>query len=134
MPSLATLVDRHGVDVLDHLDRQVDVPVLTAAQRQGDVFILPAEVAASTPVPAAGTPVVRGENGGNTHAIFAEGDVRCDLRQADIRDLTLATLTVADGAVAWLLHPEHGAQGIGCGSYRLLRKREQADELRLIAD
>lgn len=134
MRTLQHLIDTHGVDVLDHLDRQADIPILTGMQRQGDVLVVPTTApAATTPIPAVGVPVVRGENGGNTHTIVAApGDATCDLRTASTRDLTLAVLTVT--GVAWLAHPEHGYTGIGAGTYRLTRQREQADELRMVAD
>jgi hypothetical protein len=135
---LETLISRHGIDVLDHLDREVDVPVITGMQRQGDVLVVPAAMAAgleaSTPVPATGVPVVRGENGGNTHALVADGPVFCDVKNATVNDLTLAVLTVPEGSTAYLAHPEHAYSGIGAGSYVLRRQREQADVQRLVAD
>lgn len=135
MHTLTTLIDRHGIDVEAHLDRDMLVPVNTGLQRQGDVIVIPDPKAkATTPVPAAGTPVVRGENGGNTHAIVADGTVYCDTRQATAGDLALATLVVPDGAVAYLAHPEHAYTGIGPGTYTLRRQREQADELRMVQD
>ncbi len=134
--SLSTLIDRHNIDVLEHLDREALVPVVTGLQRQGDVIVVPAKhlPAATTKVPAAGVPVVRGEAGGNTHAVVAEGDVRCDVREASASNLTLAVLTVAEGATAYLAHPEHAYSGIGPGTYELRRQREQADELRMVSD
>jgi hypothetical protein len=78
--------------------------------------------------------VVRGESGGNTHLLLASGDVRFDQRAATAEDLTLGSLIVGDGATAWLDHPEHGNTGIAPGEYVLRRKREQADELRMVAD
>jgi hypothetical protein len=36
--------------------------------------------------------------------------------------------------VAYLTHPEHGFNAIGTGSYVINRQREQADEIRIIAD
>lgn len=134
--SLGTLIATHQVDVHEHLNRDEIVPVHTGMQRQGDVLIVPRPdvPAATTNVPADGVPVVRGENGGNTHLLLAAGDVRCDIRQADTTNLTLAVLTVADGATAYLAHPEHAYTGIGPGTYRLSRQREQADELRMVAD
>ena len=135
---LSALIDQHGIDVLTHLDLEVTVPVLNGMQRQGDVLVLPAAEAAGlvaeTPVPAAGVPVVRGENGGNTHALVADGPVFCDLRTASTSDLTLAVLTVPEGSTAYLAHPEHGYSGIGPGSYVLRRQREQAEITRLVAD
>jgi len=135
MNTLATLTERHGIDVHDHLDRQITIPILTGLQRQGDVLVIPNKNAtATTPVPADGVPVVRGENGGNTHAIVAEGPVFCDLRTATARDLTLALLTVPEGSTAHLAHPEHGYMSIGTGNYTIRRQREQAEELRVVAD
>lgn len=131
------LIDQHGVDVDPHLDRDALVPVSTGLQRQGDVIVIPAVVAnrstanATRAVPQAGVPVVRGEAGGNTHLLLADGPVRYDPAP---RDLTLGVLTVSDGAVAYLAHPEHGYAGIGPGSYVLRRQREQADEVRVVQD
>lgn len=134
MQTLSTLIDRHGVDVDPHLDRELSVPILTGVQRQGDVIVVPRDVTASKPVPAAGVPVVRGEAGGNTHLLLAEGDVRADVRQASASNLLLATVTVGEGATAYLAHPEHAYTGIGPGSYEIRRQREQADEIRMVHD
>ena len=132
--TLAELIGTHNIQVDQHLDRQVTIPVLTGLQRQGDVIIIPSHQGrqAITPVPATGAPVVRGENGGNTHAIV--GNALCDLFDASATNLTLATLTVPQGQVAYLAHPEHGYMGIGPGTYELRRQREQADELRMVQD
>lgn len=132
--TLSTLIDTHGVDVHDHHDRDGLVPVHTGMQRQGDVLVIPATVTATTPVPAAGVAVVRGEVGGNTHLLLADGPVCCDTRTATTRDLTLAVVTVPQGSTAYLAHPEHSYQGIGPGTYRLSRQREMADTLRMVAD
>ena len=133
--TLAQVIERHGIDVHDHLDRDLGIPVITGLQRQGDVIIVPdTKAKAATTVPSTGTPVVRGENGGNTHAIVADGPVFCDTRQASATDLALATLVVPQGSTADLAHPEHGYNGIGPGAYTLRRQREQADELRMVAD
>lgn len=133
--TLAELVTTHGIAVDEHLDQQVTIPVLTGMQRQGDVLVIPRPSLnpATSKVPAAGTPVVRGENGGNTHAIVGAG-VLCDVSQATARDLRLATLTVPEGEVAYLAHPEHGYMGVGPGTYEIRRQREQADELRVVQD
>lgn len=134
MSKLAELITTHQVDVDPHLDRELSIPVLTGPQRQGDVIVLPRpdRKPATTVVPRTGTPVVRGENGGNTHAIV--GTALCDTRTATVDDLTIAVLTVSPGDVAWLAHPEHGYMGIGPGTYELRRQREQADELRILQD
>lgn len=132
MRTLGALIDRHGVDVLGHLDRQVTVPVLAGLQAQGDVLVLPhTGRAATTPLHDDGVPVVRGESGGNTHLLLADGPVCFDSDPAGLR---LGVLTVADGAAAYLAHPEHGYLGIAPGSYELRRQREQTDVVRLVAD
>jgi hypothetical protein len=133
--TLSALIDRHGIDVEHHLDRDSLVPVHIGPQRQGDVLVLPrAGKAATTVVPAAGVPVVRGEAGGNTHLLLADGPVFCDVRTPDVRDLTLAVVTVPEGSTAYLAHPEHAYSGIGPGRYVIRRQREQADIIRMVAD
>lgn len=134
MKTLTTMIETTGIQVDDHLDRQATIPVLTGAQRQGDVIVVPADVQASTPLPAEGFPVVRGEAGGNTHTLIGEGVVFFDPQEATVDDLTLGTLTVAEGATAWLAHQEHGFNGIGPGCYTIRRQREQADVIRVVAD
>ena len=39
--TLAELITTHHIDVDPHLDRDLSIPILTGAQRQGDVMILP---------------------------------------------------------------------------------------------
>jgi len=134
--TLEQAITRHGVDVLDHLDRQVSIPVIDKAGRQGDVIVFArkARKHATVAVPSTGVPVVRGENGGNTHLLLADGDVFFDGQVASSTSLDLGTLTVAEGATAYLAHPEHGYIGIAPGDYVIRRQREQADELRMVAD
>lgn len=137
MKTLDTLITEHGVDVLGHLDRDALVPVLAGLQCQGDVAVIPALMTppATTPVPKAGAAVVRGESGGNTHLLLAEGEAFWDPSRITGRNsLTLGTLTVAEGSTAYLAHPEHAYAGIAPGTYEIRRQREQADEIRLIAD
>lgn len=139
--TIAEAIERFSVDIDPHLDRQTTIPVLDGLQFQGDVAVVPAVMAnrptaaATTVLPAAGFPVVRGESGGNTHLLLAQGDVRYDVHEADEdTDLRLGTLTVADGATAYLAHPEHAYTGIAPGTYELRRQREQADVIRVVAD
>ena len=132
MNTQSTLTKRFNTEVLDHLD-DIEVPVLTGLQRQGDVIVIPmraGKVEGLKPVPSEGIAVVRGENGGNTHLLLAEGEV--SFAPAPGRDQRLGTLVV--GGTAWLTHPEHGFMGIGKGSYIISRQREQADIVRLVAD
>lgn len=139
MRTINQLIDTHGVDIDPHLDRQATVPILDGLQFQGDVAVIPAALLAEsetvmTPVPAAGIPVVRGEAGGNTHLLLADGPVFWAAAKVFANDLDLGVVSVPDGSAAFLAHPEHGYSGIGPGSYVLRRQREQADEIRMVAD
>lgn len=134
----AEILGAHHIEVPTHLEEQAEIPVLTGLQVQGDVAIVPTRpsLKAAQPVPPAGVPVVRGEAGGNTHLLVGEGGVLWAAvdwaRSGGGQDL--GVVTVPDGGVAWLLHPEHGANAMGPGAYTLRRQREQADEIRLVAD
>lgn len=134
--TVAHMTSHTGVDIVSDWADDFEIPVLAGIQRQGDVIVVPdPHVNASTQVTTAGTPVVRGESGGNTHAIYADGpDVRCDTFAASPTSLRVATLTVPEGSAAYLSHPEHGFLGIAPGRYEIRRQREQADELRMVAD
>lgn len=87
-----------------------------------------------TLVPAEGVAVVRGEAGGNTHLLVADGPVLWSPARGRTGGTALGLLTVPAGAVAYLLHPEHGANAMGPGSYLLRRQRQQADQVRVVAD
>ncbi|MEE3066615.1 MAG: hypothetical protein VYA67_22180 [Actinomycetota bacterium] len=136
MATTNQMIEATGVAVVTATDiADIEIPVLGGVQRQGDVLVLPAKVAAKTPVPATGTPVVRGESGGNTHAIYAaDGPVFCDTNAASTRDLRVAVLSVPEESTAYLGHPEHGYMGIAPGDYEIRRQREMAEEMRMVAD
>lgn len=132
MHTLQNIITAYSVDVLDHLDRQATIPVLTGPQIQGDVAILPiTAAAASTPIPASGVAVIRGESGGHTHSLHGAGHYD---PAGQRRGLTLGTLTVPDGGEVFLLHPEHGGMGVGPGTYRIGRQREWVGEWRTVVD
>ena len=133
MNTLSTLSQHFGTEVLEHLD-DVEVHVLSGMQRQGDVLIRPAkpgDASAFTSVPREGFPVVRGENGGNTHMLLAQGGVT--YRQISSAQL-LVEVSVPEGSVGYLAHPEHGYLAMAPGHYTIRRQREQADQIRLVAD
>lgn len=135
--TLSELETATSVRALDHLDRDAALPVVTTAACQGDVSILRVTTApATTVLPQAGFPVVRGEAGGNTHSLHAEtGSGVCfDPSSGRDGELVLGTLTVPDGTQAFLLHPEHGGMAIDPGTYRIGRQREYAGEWRMVAD
>lgn len=138
--TLDALIARHGVGVDDHHDLNSLVPIHTGLTRQGDVIVIPARMVrgagtASTPLPKGGYPVVRGESGGNTHMLLGEGPVFFDpAGDVSATQLDLGVLTVPEGSTALLAHPEHAYSAFGPGSFVIRRQREQADELRIVAD
>lgn len=136
MLTVEQAIARFGVEIDEHLDRQVRIPIVDGLQAQGDIIVVPQPhaLAATEPVPAAGFPVVQGEVGANTHLLVADGVVFWDDGRQYESDLDLGVLTVHDDAVGYLIHPEHGATGIAPGTYVVRRQREQADEVRLVAD
>lgn len=137
MNTLDEIMTPHGVLVPAHLEAQAEVPVLAGMQRQGDVLVSPmrkGSIAGLVPVPLEGIAVVRGEAGGHTHLLVADGVVTFAPAPADRRSPVLGSLVVTEGASAYLIHPEHGATGIAPGTYEVSRQREQADEVRLVTD
>ena len=135
---LSELLNHTGTDVLEHLDRDAAIPHITTAGIQGDVSLRLDDTLrpATTAVPAAGVPVVRGENGGNTHALYADGPIAFDTAgdAGDPADTVIGILTVPNGSTAFLLHPEHGGMSFGPGTWAVGRQREQADVARYVAD
>ena len=136
MKTYEQVMGAHDVEIPAHLIADAEVPVLTGLQVQGDVAIVPHRPGKSgekpIEVPREGVPVVRGESGGNTHLLVAvDGPV---LWSPSSNPMTLGQVTVPKGATAFMLHPEHGAMGMGPGSYLVRRQREQADEIRRVQD
>ena len=123
---------RHGYTDLKLEYPELDIPVLTGAQRQGDVLIIPAEPRDGVPI-GKGVEVVRSEAGSNTHCLHGDG------RWLESPDASTALvqgwLQVPEGGEAYLIHSEeHNALGIGPGSYEIRRQREYAGEWRRVAD
>lgn len=142
MATLTDVLSPFDIAVADQALADIEVPVLTVPQAQGDVFIWPcmawsaAEREQAAPVPPEGVAVVRGEATGNTHLLTAaDGEVLWLPAPPNGPLLLLGSLAVAPGATAYLIHTdEHGANGIGPGTYELTGKREQADVVRRQAD
>ena len=132
-------IDRVGVTLPEHLVGAAEVPVLTAPQAQGDIGIIPAgmlgftgQAHTFTPV-GTGVQVVTGEATGNTHWLHSDHPAVAWARLD--QDLVIGLVQVPEDATAYLIHTdEHGANGIGPGVYALTGKREQADEIRRVAD
>jgi hypothetical protein len=134
--TLGQLIGAHGVDVLEHLDRDLEVPVHDGLQVQGDVAVIPLSEPsepgqAGTPVPPEGIPVIEGFGGGHEHRVFAGTPGTAFWIPAGSRQ-DLGVLHATEPA--YLAHPEHGYLGIAPGSYLLRRQREQAERERLVAD
>lgn len=133
--TLKEAVTLTGAEVLDHLDMDASVPVVTRAACQGDVSVFRADVApASTPMPKA-VVVVRSEASANTHVLHPDGPCFFDYnRGSSVTDLVLGTLSVPEGSRALLIHQEHGALSIMPGTYTVGRQREFAGEWAFVAD
>ena len=130
-------LDRAGVTIPDDALADLEIPVLTTMQRQGDVLIVPSHDTppAGGEIPPEGVAVVRGEATGNTHLLMVDRGSGVTWHPSARDPLVLGTLTVPDDAVAHLLHTdEHGVNAIGPGCYVLRGKREQAEEVRRVAD
>jgi hypothetical protein len=138
--TLADVIASTGHDVLDHLDRQIEITPRSGLQRQGDVGLIPAawvddvRVAGATLVPATGVPLVSSGQGGHTHLLLADGPVTWAeiTRSQEIGDV--GVITVPSDATAYVAHPEHGYLALAPGAYLVRRQVEQADALRIVAD
>lgn len=142
--TLASLSRQTGLAVLDHLERSVRIPVVDGLQAQGDLIVIPLPVVASsvgvwpravwTDVPPEGVELLRGGAGGNPHTLVAEAGA-CRWTTG-VRDLDWLAIGVFETtAVAYLLHPEHGATGCPPGGYVVRRQRElDGRRARLVAD
>jgi hypothetical protein len=130
--TLGELIGAHGVEVLEHLDRGMEVPVLGGLQLQGDLAVIPAALPgdAMVQVPREGVAVIEALAGGHEHRLL--GPVSWLPARPGSQEL--GGLVVPPGGQGFLAHPEHGYLGIAPGSYVLRRQREQADEERMVAD
>lgn len=109
-----------------------EIPVISGRpQAQGDLIVVPTRAGKSAramgQIPADGIPLLRGR-GGHTHLLVGAG------MWTPGTGMELGTLTVPDGAEAFLIHEEHGAAGIGAGTYRVGRQQEAWAEIRAVAD
>jgi len=134
-----------GAGVPGHLVADAEVPVLTGPQAQGDLLIYPVTPPDDVTwqrVPGTGAQVMHGEATGNTHWLHRGFDSP-DVGWAPVDEwwawnpwsndddpLTVGYLIVPAGQVALLIHTdEHGANGIGPGTYAINRKRELDPDL-----
>src|SRR5688500_4725632 len=80
--TLAELTRISGLDVLDHLEREVAIPVVDGIQAQGDLIVIPIAVLGNNilvpqhqqwrEVPPPGVELLRSAGGGNPHTLVAE--------------------------------------------------------------
>ncbi|MBA9004824.1 hypothetical protein [Thermomonospora cellulosilytica] len=130
--TLADLTARTGLDVLDHLEREVTVPVIDGLQAQGDLIVIPRALVPEVTVrdtadwrrvPPSGLELLRSASGGNPHTLVADaGTCRWTTDFWDVERLALGVLQTS--APAYLVHPEHGGTGIAPGAYVVRRQRE----------
>lgn len=128
-----------AIDQLEH--PELEVPILTCSQRQGDVLVRRVDDAFHTgsPIPAAGVVVVRAEaSSSNTHSLHAlAGSAHWQPNpSADQEDILIqGLLIVTPNSSAVLIHTEeHNVLGIGPGTYEIRRQREFRGEWRRVAD
>lgn len=126
-----------GVSVPEHLIADAEVPVLTGAQAQGDLLIVPIETtdAVLAPLTEDGVQVVFGEATGNSHFLH-RGFESTGVEFARVDDgLCLAVVRVPEGQSALLIHTdEHGSNAMGAGLYAIQGKRELRDEIERVQD
>lgn len=133
---LAEALKLHPTDVLDHLDRQADIPRIDRSFCPGDGSILRVTTkAATTPIPREGVVFLGvgapGQQTGHPHALHGNGFFDF----ARTSDITLiGTLTVPEGETVLVSHPEHGYGEVLPGTYRVGRQRDYAGEWRQVAD
>jgi hypothetical protein len=137
--TLVELIKRHGFDVLEHLDRDAQIPVHSGLQAQGDLLIipvqdppLPAGKDKGSLVPAEGIAVIKSVGGGHEHRLFAAAPGTVHIYLYSGASTRIAYIEVTEPA--FIAHPEHDWIGIAPGAYLLRRQRELAEEERRVAD
>ena len=134
--TLGQLIEKHGFDVLDHLDRDLEIPVHAGLQAQGDLFIIPAGPdrggQPGAVVPLDGIPLIEAVGGGHEHRLFAGRPGTALFTPARTRGADIGLLECTEPA--YIAHPEHAYAGVAPGCYTLRRQREQADWVRFVAD
>ncbi|GAB2663920.1 hypothetical protein [Nocardia goodfellowii] len=118
------------------------IPVIDGLQAQGDLLVVPLEFVSGAiswhadPVWTYPTEIelLRGAAGGNPHVLVAEpGTCRWTTDFFDSERLAIGIFQAI--AVAYLMHPEHGASGCAPGTYLVRRQREfEGFRTRLVAD
>ena len=127
------VLTRHGYSDLSLEYPELEIPLLTGPQRQGDLLIIPAPAHTGGKPLDRGVEVVRSEAGSNTHCLHGDGQWLESTSAATA--LVQGWLLVPEGGECYLIHSEeHNAIGIAPGSYEIRRQREYAGEWRRVAD
>jgi hypothetical protein len=114
-----------GFDTTNLEFPELEIPILTGIQRQGDLVLVPTGALTGTSSGEsirAGIAVV-GQDGsaGNAHIVIGDGS----WHRFDGDDLVEGRVTVPEGGEAFLIHTEeHNALGLGPGTYEIRRQRE----------
>lgn len=123
------LQEKFPVGNLDHLLEGAEIPVLAGPQAQGDVSWYPVEEEIKgEPIPQEGLVIVEGQNG-HPHTLFADGGPVFFERQG-----AAGLALVPEGSTLIIGHNEHGYSAAAPGTYRFTVARQQADEVRRLAD
>jgi hypothetical protein len=136
MTTIADLVEVYGLDVLDHLDRQVDVPLDTGPAPQGDVICVPAGLDPDAPVGGTSVPVGRDGvvvvSGVHDHTLVAApGTARWTPNRSG--GLIVGVVECAEPVL--LHHVEHGYRRLAAGRWVIRRQQEGSEERRrMVAD
>ena len=109
MNTYTSILNRADITCPDQALADIEVPVTSGPQRQGDILIIPrahageAELSQMAPIPPTGIAVVHGEATGNTHLLMADTDIVCLWQPATATpgDVGLGVLHVPAGGVAW---------------------------------
>lgn len=138
--TLSDLTRQSGVQVLDHLEQEVAVPVISGLQAQGDLIVIPHDLVRDAvvlppeyqwrDVPPEGVDILRSAAGGNSHCLVAEpGTCRWITHIRDGSGLSLGAITTV--RPAYLIHTEHGGTGLAPGTYVVRRQQEGTGDVRL---
>lgn len=133
MQTLETLAKASGVEVEDHLPMDMEIPMISGLQAQGDLLIRPAMnvelEGTSSIVGGKVTKVIL--DGVHQHVLTGdEGAIEFFRGGRSRLSLGYARVT----GEAFLIHPEHGATGLAPGTYEFRRQREMREEERMVLD
>ena len=133
-----SILEAAGISTTNLEFPELEVPVLTGNQRQGDVLVLRVpDRHGGSPMGAGVTVVAVESSQANTHVLLGDGTWEANAGYESGREpgLVQGWLTVPDGGEAFLIHTdEHNALGFGPGTYEIRRQREYTNEWRTVED